>query len=252
MDSNLKGKVAVITGGTSGIGLATAVEFIRQGATTIITGRNKELVENTAVEIKAIGMVADQEKMADIEKMVEQVAKTYQAIDILFINAGIILFSEIENVTEEHFDKVMGINFKGSFFTLSKFLPIINKGGAVTLLSSINATTGQSGCAIYSASKGALLSLLNVATTELAVKGIRINAVCPGPVQTNLLVPSGLDETTKQKFAKETVAKIPLRRFGKPEEVARLVTFLSGEDASYITGAAYVIDGGTAINPIIG
>ncbi len=139
----------------------------------------------------------------------------------------------------------MNVNFKGSFFTLSKFLPFVDKGGAITILSSINATTGQSNSSVYSASKGALNSLVKVASTELAPRGIRINAVCPGPISTNLLAAVGLEEKTLQNFASSTLDKIPLKRFGKPEEVAKLVAFLSGEDAAFITGSEFVIDGGT-------
>ena len=146
----------------------------------------------------------------------------------------------------------MNINLKGSFFTLSKFLPLMNKGGAITMLSSINATTGQSLSAVYSASKGALLALVKVASTELAPRGIRINAVCPGPIATNLLAPAGLHAATTQSFASRTLNKIPLGRFGQPVEVAKLIAFLSGDDAAFITGSEYVIDGGTNVNPIIG
>jgi NAD(P)-dependent dehydrogenase (short-subunit alcohol dehydrogenase family) len=252
MANKLEGKIAVITGGTSGIGLATAKEFVAQGAKVIITVRKKIEVENTAAAINVTGIVSDQSKLTDIDALVKQVKLAYNYIDILFINAGIVLFSSIEDATEDHFDRIMNINFKGSYFTLSKFLPIISKGGSVILLSSINATTGQSNSSVYSASKGALNSLVSVASTELAGKGIRINAVCPGPISTNLLAPAGLDETTVQKFASDTLQKIPLKRFGKPEEVAKLVTFLSSDDAAFITGSEYVIDGGTNVNPIIG
>jgi NAD(P)-dependent dehydrogenase (short-subunit alcohol dehydrogenase family) len=252
MGSSLNGKVAVVTGGTSGIGLATAREFAANGAKVILTGRKQNEVDKFAAEINGTGVVCDQSNLADIDQLVARVKSDHGSIDILFINAGIVLFSSIEAATEEHFDRVMNINFKGSFFTLSKFIPIIKNGGAVTILSSINATTGQSLCAVYSASKGALNSLLYVAVTELSPKGIRVNAVSPGPVATNLLSPSGLDDHTKQDFGSRTLQKIPLKRFGKPEEIAKLVAFLSGDDAAYITGSNYVIDGGTNVNPIIG
>ena len=252
MANKLPGKVAVITGGTSGIGLATVKEFLAEGAKVVFTGRKKEEVDRLAAELKATGIVSDQGSLTDIDRLVNDVRALHGAIDILFINAGIVLFSSIAEATEEHFDRIMDINFKGSFFTLSKFLPIINRGGAVTLLSSINATTGQSLCAVYSASKGALNSLVNVASTELAPGGIRINAVCPGPIATNLLAPAGIDDATIQSFASRTLNKIPLNRFGQPEEVARLVSFLSSDDAAFITGSQYVIDGGTNVNPIIG
>jgi len=252
MSGSLKGKTAVITGATSGIGLAVAKEFIAQGATVVITGRKKEEVEKISAEINATGIVSDQSKLTDIDDLVNYVKLAFGSLDILFINAGIVLFSSIEDATEEHFDRIMNINFKGSYFTLSKFLPIIPKGGVITILSSINATTGQSNSSVYSASKGALNSLVKVASTELAIKGIRINAVCPGPIATNLLAPAGLDSATIQNFASATLNKIPLKRFGKPEEVAKLVAFLSSDEAAFITGAEYVIDGGTNVNPIIG
>jgi len=252
MPDKLTGKIAVVTGGTSGIGLATAREFITEGATVFITGRKKNEVDKTAAEINAIGIVSDQGKLADIDDLVKQVTAQYNYIDILFINAGIVLFSTIEKATEEHFDRIMDINFKGSYFTLSKFLPFMRKGGAITLLSSINATTGQSEASVYSASKAALNAVVKVASSELSGRGIRINAVCPGPISTNLLAPAGLDNTTIQHFADATLNKIPLKRFGKPEEVAKLVTFLSGDDAAFITGSEYVIDGGTNVNAIIG
>ncbi len=252
MSANLKDRVAVITGGTSGIGLATAREFASLGVKLVITGRKKEELEKLAAELNATGIVSDQGKLSDVDDLVKQVKDIYGTVDILFINAGIVLFSSIADATEDHFDRIMNINFKGSFFTLSRFLPIMNRGASIVLLSSINATTGQSLSAIYSASKGALNSLLKVAATELAPRGIRINSVCPGPIATNLLAPAGLDKATQEQFAGRTLNKIPLGRFGKPEEVAKLVAFLSGDDAAFITGSEYIIDGGTNINPIIG
>ena len=252
MSLSLNGKIAVVTGGTSGIGLATAKEFSTLGAKVILTGRDKNTVDKVAAEMNATGIICDQAKLPDIDNLVSQVKLKYGMIDILFINAGIVLFSSIEEATEEHFDKLMNTNFKGSFFTLSKFIPLLKRGSAITMLSSINAITGQSLSAIYSAGKGALNSVLKVAMTELSPKGIRINAVSPGPVATNLLAPAGLDQATVQQFASRTLSKIPLNRFGKPEEIAKLVAFLSSDDASFITGSEYIIDGGTSINPIIG
>jgi NAD(P)-dependent dehydrogenase (short-subunit alcohol dehydrogenase family) len=252
MSGKLSGKIAVVTGGTSGIGLATAKEFLEQGARVVFTGRKKNEVDQLAVDLSAMGIVSDQSKLSDIDDLVSKVKLLHGHVDILFINAGIVLFSSIEDATEDHFDRIMNINFKGSFFTLSRFIPLMKAGSVVTILSSINATTGQSNCSVYSASKGALNSLVKVASTELSAKGIRINAVCPGPIATSLIAPAGLDQKTVEYFASSTLNKIPLKRFGRPEEVAKLVSFLSSDDATFITGSEYVIDGGTNINPIIG
>ena len=250
--TKLQDKIAVVTGGTSGIGLATAQEFITQGARVIITGRKEPELKRVAGEIGADGVVADQARLPDIDKLVDFVKTKYGFVDVLFINAGIVLFSSIEEANEDHFDRMMDTNFKGSFFTLNKFIPLMRKGSVVTLLSSINATTGQSNCSVYSASKAALNSLVKVASTELAPKGIRINAVCPGPIRTNLLSALGLEEKTLQSFASATLNKIPLKRFGEATEVAKLVSYLSSDDAAFITGSEYVIDGGANVNAIAG
>lgn len=250
--STLKRKIAVVTGGTSGIGLATAMEFVAQGAGVVITGRKKAEVEKVAAEINATGIVADQGKLADIDSLVDQVKSKFGEIHLLFVNAGIVLFSPIADATEAHFDKIVDVNFKGSYFTLSKFIPIISRGGVITILSSINATTGQSNSSVYSASKAALNAVVKVASTELAARSIRVNAVCPGPISTNLLANADLDDATMHKFASDTLDRIPLKRFGKAEDVAKLVAFLSSDDASFITGSEYAIDGGTSVNPIIG
>lgn len=252
MGNRLSGKKALITGGTSGIGLATARDFVAEGARLIITGRKKNELDKFSAELNIKGIVSDQGSLSDIDELVKQVKLEFGGLDILFINAGIVLFSSVEEATEDHYDRVMDINFKGSYFTLSKFIPLLKKGSSVILLSSINATTGQSNSSVYSASKAAMLSLVKVASSELSGKGIRINAVCPGPITTNLLAPVGLDAEVVKKFATDTLNKIPLKRFGKAEEVAKLVTFLSSDDAAFITGSEYVIDGGTNVNAIIG
>jgi NAD(P)-dependent dehydrogenase (short-subunit alcohol dehydrogenase family) len=145
----------------------------------------------------------------------------------------------------------MDVNFKGAFFTLSKFIPLLREGAAVTLLSSVNATSGMANTAVYAASKAAMHSLVKVAATELAPRGIRVNAVSPGPIDTPLFGKTGLDEAALQGFAAAMQHRIPLKRFGTSEEVAKLVGFLSGDEAGFITGAEYVIDGGVNVNPIL-
>jgi NAD(P)-dependent dehydrogenase (short-subunit alcohol dehydrogenase family) len=251
MEHQLKGKIAVVTGGNSGIGYATAKELRAQGATVIITGRNKASIEKAAAELDVKGIVSDQSDLSQIDALAAEVKQTNGSVDILFINAGVAFFSPIEAATEAHFDEIMNINFKGAYFTLSKFIPLLNAGAAVTMLSSINATAGMAGSSVYAASKAAMNSLVKVASTELAPKGIRVNAVSPGPINTPIFGKIGMDETTLNGFAGAMQNRIPLKRFGAVEEVARLVVFLSGPDGAFTTGAEYIIDGGTVVNPIM-
>lgn len=248
--SKLTNKIAVVTGGNSGIGYATAKEFIAEGAKVIITGRNKKAVEKAAAELGAIGFVADQSNLRDIDQLVAAVTSRYGKVDALFINAGVATFAPFEAVTEEQFDNVLDINFKGAFFTLQKFLPLLKEGSSVTFLSSINAYTGMSNTSIYAPSKAALNSLTRTAAYELAPKKIRVNAVCPGPISTPIFDKLGLPQEAVQEFGTAITERVPLKRIGTSEEVAKLVTFLSSDDALFITGSEYVIDGGANLNPI--
>jgi NAD(P)-dependent dehydrogenase (short-subunit alcohol dehydrogenase family) len=247
----LQNKVAVITGGNSGIGFATAKELARLGAKVIITGRNQAAVAEAARELDVEGLASDQGDLAAIEALVDGLRTRVDGVDILFINAGVAAFSPIAGATEAHFDQIMDVNFKGAFFTLSKFIPLLREGAAVTFLSSVNATSGMAGTAVYAASKAAMHSLVKVAATELAPRGIRVNAVSPGPIDTPLFGKTGLDEAALQGFAAAMQHRIPLKRFGTSDEVAKLVVFLSGSEAGFITGAEYVIDGGVNVNPVL-
>lgn len=247
----LQQKVAVITGGNSGIGFATAKELARQGARVIITGRNGDAVGQAARELGVESLVSDQGDLAAVEALVDGLRTEVEGVDILFINAGVGAFSPIAGATEAHFDQIMDVNFKGAFFTLSRFIPLLRPGAAVTFLSSINATAGMAGTAVYAASKAAMHSLVKVAATELAPRGIRVNAVSPGPIDTPLFGKTGLDEAALQGFATAMQHRVPLKRFGTAGEVAKLVGFLSGDEAGFITGAEYVIDGGVNVNPVL-
>jgi NAD(P)-dependent dehydrogenase (short-subunit alcohol dehydrogenase family) len=180
---------------------------------------------------------------------VEKVKKLHGKVDILLINAGVGLFFPLEAATEAQFDQVMNINFKGAYFTLSKFLPLLNEGSSVILLSSVSATTGMANSSVYSPSKAALNSLVKVASTELAPRKIRVNSVSPGPIDTPILEKTGLDEAAREGFVTAFKTRVPLKRFGTAEEVAKLVAFLGSDDATFITGGDYVVDGGVAINP---
>lgn len=252
--STLQNKLAVVTGGNSGIGFATATEFVAQGARVIVTGRNQGLIDEATQKLgkQAIGLLSDTANLEHIDELVGLVKAQGQKLDILFINAGIANFSPIEQVTEQHFDAITNINYKGAFFTLSKLIPLLNDNAAVTFLTSVNATTGMPNASVYAASKAALHAVVKVASTELSPRGIRVNAVSPGPINTPLFGKVGLDEESLQGFATVIQNRIPLKRFGTAEEVGKLVAFLSSDQASFITGAEYVIDGGVNVNPILG
>ena len=250
--TKLIGKVAVVTGGNSGIGYAAAKDFIDNGAKVVITGRNAEAVNRAAEEIGAVGIVADQSSLADTDSLVNQVKSQFGKVDILFINAGIVTMAPIEVLTEEQFDNNMDINFKGAFFTLQKFIPILHEGASVINLSSINAYAGMPNTAVYGASKAALNAITRVAALELAPKKIRVNAISPGPVKTPIFGKAGLDESAINEFSSAMQNRVPLKRFGESNDIAKLVTFLASDDASFITGSEYVIDGGVILNPILG
>lgn len=251
MSNDLEGKKAVVTGGNSGIGYATARKLRERGADVVITGRDAEAVERAAREIGAVGMVADQSSLDDIDALVGEVGASFGGVDILFINAGVAVFAPVEHLDEAQFDAVMNVNFKGAFFTLQKFLPLLRDGASVINLSSINAYTGMPNTAVYAASKAALNSLTRTAAYELAPRGIRVNAVNPGPTQTAIFGKLGMPDEAIRGFAAAMQDRIPLKRFGQPEEVASLVAFLASDEAGFITGAEYNIDGGTNLNPLL-
>lgn len=240
---NLKDKVAVITGGNSGIGYATAKALKERGAKVIITGRRKEAIEKAASELGVSGLLADQSSVPDIDKLVAKVKEDFGKVDILLINAGITKFAPIELMTENMFDEIMDVNFKGAYFTLSKFIPILNDNASVVLLSSTSATISPQSASVYAASKAALNAVMKIAALELASRKIRVNAVSPGPVATEIMNKLGLDNTVEAQI----INSIPLSRLGKAEEVADLITYLAGDNASFITGSNFLIDGGQSV-----
>ncbi len=250
--SNLKSKVAVITGGNSGIGYASAKELKERGAKVIITGRSSERVQSAAIELGVKGIVADVTDLTQIDKLVAQVQDEFDKVDILFVNAGIFAPAPVGQTTEEMFDNQLGINFKGAVFTIEKFLPILNDGASIINLSSVIAYTGASNTAIYGASKAALNSYTRTAATELATRKIRVNAINPGPVATQIFSKTGMPEEQLNEMAEAFQNRVPLKRFGEAAEVAKLVAFLASDDASFITGGEYNIDGGININHLIG
>lgn len=243
----LKGKVAIVTGGNSGIGYATAKELKVQGATVIITGRRKDAVETAARELGVTGIVADQANLPAIEQLAKRVVDKFGKVDILFINAGIVATAAIEHATEEAFDSIIGVNFKGAYFTLSKFIPILNDHASVVFLSSNTASMSGATSSIYSSSKAALNSVMKIAAVELAPRGIRVNAVSPGPTETEILKKQGMSNEQLKDLTSWMIDRIPLRYMGKPEDVGKMVAHLSGEQSAFITGAEFVMDGGMSL-----
>jgi NAD(P)-dependent dehydrogenase (short-subunit alcohol dehydrogenase family) len=240
---NLKNKIAVITGGNSGIGYAAAKRLKEYGADVIITGRRKEAVEKAAAELNVEGLVADQAKLTDIDALAKQVKHQFGKIDILLVNAGITKFSTIELVEESLFDEMMGINFKGAYFTLSRFIPLLNEGASVIMLSSTSATISPQSASVYAASKAAINAVVKIAALELASRKIRVNAVSPGPIATEIMNKIGLDEALETRL----VQSIPAGRMGKADEVASMIHYLAGEEAAFLTGANFLVDGGQSI-----
>jgi NAD(P)-dependent dehydrogenase (short-subunit alcohol dehydrogenase family) len=247
----LNGKNAVVTGGNSGIGYATAKKLKDQGAQVIIAGRNEERVARAASELGVTGLVADVTSLTALDRLVEVVGSEFGKVDILFVNAGIFQPAPVGQISEELFDHQMGINFKGAVFTIEKFLPLLREGASIINLSSVNAYTGMPNTAVYAASKAALNSYTRTAATELAPRKIRINAVNPGPVYTPIFGKTGMSEDQLNGFAEAMQNRVPLKRFGQPEDIANLVSFLASDDASFITGSEYNIDGGININPLL-
>jgi NAD(P)-dependent dehydrogenase (short-subunit alcohol dehydrogenase family) len=247
----LANKVAVITGGNSGIGYATAKEFVEKGARVIITGRNKDSVAKVAQELGVTGIVSDQSNLDQIDSLVAEVKAQFGKVDILFLNAGIANFSPVETATEAHFDGIMNANVKGVYFTVQKFIPILNDGASIVFNTSINAVLGMPDSGVYSASKAAIISLNRVLARELASRKIRVNAVSPGPVATPLYDKLGLTEAEVNGFGTVLGERILLKRFARSEEIANAVRFLASDDASFITGTELTVDGGLTVNAVI-
>jgi NAD(P)-dependent dehydrogenase (short-subunit alcohol dehydrogenase family) len=242
----LEGKVAVVTGGNSGIGLATAKRLQEEGAKVAIAGRSRKTLDDAvrAIGNGVVAVQADVAKLTDVDKLYAEVSKKLGKIDVLFVNAGVAKFAPLSETSEGGYDEVFNINIKGAYFTIQKALPFLNDGASIILNTSVVDSKGFEGASAYSATKAALRSLARTAAAELVGRGIRVNAVAPGPIVTPIIERTGLPKEAIDQFEKETVAKVPMKRFGQPEEVAGAVAFLASQDASYITGVEINVDGG--------
>jgi NAD(P)-dependent dehydrogenase (short-subunit alcohol dehydrogenase family) len=246
MSKRFEGKTVVITGGNSGIGLATAKQFHDQGAKVAISGRDQKTLDEA---VKTIGngtlaVKADVSKLEDIEKFFTQVAAKFGKIDVLFANAGIAKFAPITDSSEQLFDEAFDINVKGLYFTLQKAIPFLNDNAGIVLNSSVVNSQGKPGTSVYSATKAAVRSLARTFAAELVERGIRVNVVSPGPIVTPILGRTGLPQEAIDQFAAQIKSTNPMKRFGNPEEVGNAVLFLGSPEASYITGVDLNVDGG--------
>jgi NAD(P)-dependent dehydrogenase (short-subunit alcohol dehydrogenase family) len=244
--TSLTNKVAVITGGNSGIGLATALEFSRRGARVVISGRDEKTLAEAAAKIgpDTLAVRADVSRPADLDRLFTRVKEGFGSIDILFVNAGIARFAPIQETTEALFDEVIGINFKGTYFTVQKALPLLKDGGAIILNASIVDQKGWPGTTVHSAGKAAVRSLARTLSADLLDRKIRVNAIAPGPIWTPMFERiQGSPEAARQ-MADGFAAQVPMKRLGTSQEVANAVAFLASDEASYITGVELNVDGG--------
>lgn len=244
----LEAKVAVITGGNSGIGFATAERFIEEGATVVITGRRADAVAEAAAKLgpKATGLVADAADLDATQRALQQVKAEHGPIDVLFLNAGVAPFKPLEDQDEAGFDTLFDINVKGPYFTVQRALPLLADGASIIFNTSVVNVKGFAGASVYSATKAAFRSFARTLTSELAPRGIRVNAVAPGPIETPIYGKLGLPAEQVEEMGGGFAAMVPLGRFGESSEVAGAVAFLASSDASFITGAELPVDGGLA------
>jgi NAD(P)-dependent dehydrogenase (short-subunit alcohol dehydrogenase family) len=244
----LEGKTALITGGTTGIGRATAELFIQHGARVAITGQDERRVAEAAAALgpNAIGIRADVSVAADMDELARRLKAHFGQLDIVFANAGIAKPRPLAEIDAAHIDEQLGVNVKGVLYTVQKTLPLLRKPASVILTASTVAELGTAGMSVYAATKAAVRSLARSLSAELASQGVRVNVVSPGPIETPIYGKLGLPDAAVQAWAGEIIAKVPLGRFGQAHEVAKAVLFLASDDSSYMLGENILVDGGMA------
>jgi NAD(P)-dependent dehydrogenase (short-subunit alcohol dehydrogenase family) len=245
----LQGKIALITGGTSGIGLATARLFRAEGARIAITGRDPERLAAAQSEFGDDALVVRSEagSLAGIDALMEQVKERFGRLDVLFLNAANATPTPVELVTEEQFDETMNVNFKGIFFSIQKALPLLGGNASIIVTTSITNRTGSPNFSVYGASKAALRSLVQSLGLALIGRGIRINAINPGPIDTGGFQRLPLPPDVHQAIKSDIEGRSPINRFGTPEEIAKVALFLASDDSTYVVGEEIVVDGGISL-----
>lgn len=250
----LIGKTALITGGTSGIGLATAQLFDAEGARLLITGRSPDSLARASAVLggRATVLASDAGDLAAIDLLIAYAKEHLGKLDVLFLNAGIAKAGALEDMSEADFDALISVNLKGVFFTLQKALPLLNPGASVIVTTSISNRFGTPKASVYAASKAALHSLVQALALELIGRGIRVNAICPGPIDTPMLGRMGLTEDMLKIRKAKIQETSPCKRFGSPAEVAKVALFLASDDSTYVVGEEIVVDGGISLLRPIG
>jgi NAD(P)-dependent dehydrogenase (short-subunit alcohol dehydrogenase family) len=248
MSKKLAGKIALVTGGSTGIGLGTAKEFVAEGAHVYITGRRKEELDAAAKSIgsNVTAVQSDVSKLEDLDRLFDTIKQKHGRLDIVFANAGAGEFAPLGQITEAHFDKMFNGNVKGVVFTVQKALPLLPNGASIILNASIAGIKGMPAFSVYSATKAAVRSFARSWTTDLKDRKIRVNAISPGPIQTPAIDGLAATEEQRQQFKSDLASQVPLGRWGRPEEVGKTAVFLASDDSSFITGAEIFVDGGMA------
>lgn len=246
MSGKLEGKIALVTGGSTGIGLATAQRFVREGAYVYITGRRPAELEaaTEAIGSNVTAVRADASNLDDLDRLFAEIKQEKGRLDVVFANAGGGEFVAIGSITEEHFDKTFDTNVKGVVFTVQKALPLMPDGGTIILNASIVSVKGMPNFGVYSATKAAVRSFARTWTNELKDRGIRVNVVSPGPIDTPGLTGLAKTEEERKAIVAQLVSAVPLGRLGQPDEIAKTVVFLASDDSSYVAGVELFVDGG--------
>ncbi|HHH0459092.1 TPA: SDR family oxidoreductase [Yersinia enterocolitica] len=248
--SRLQGKRALITGGTSGIGLETAKQFLAEGARVIVTGVNPSSIEKAKAELgpDVLVLLADSASVAAQQELARAVQAHFGQLDIVFLNAGVSVWASIEEWTEDMFYRSFDINVKGPYFLIQSLLPVFSNPASVVLNTSINAHVGAERSSVYAATKAAFLNMAKTLSSELLGRGIRINAVSPGPVETPLYDKLGIPDAYREQVNKDITSTIPFGRFGKPEEIAKAVIYLASDESAWTVGSEIIVDGGRTLN----